>query len=126
MENKILHIGLQIIENDLNVFYVNVLGCKILRTFKVSSQDALAIFGIPKEVSIVYTQMGNIELELFLEDMTKTINFNHICIQTKQVEEIANKAIVGGYRVYVHKKSDNTQTYFVSDSNNNIFEIKTI
>lgn len=126
MENKIHHIGLQITENDLKAFYINVLGCTILRTFEVSSRDALSIFGIPKTVKIVYTQMGNIEFELFLDDTTKTANFNHTCIHTNQADEIANKAKVGGYRVYVRQKSDNTQTYFVSDNNNNIFEIKTL
>ncbi|MGC8825245.1 MAG: VOC family protein [Bacteroidales bacterium] len=124
MENKIHHIGLQITENDLNAFYITVLGCKIIRTFEVSSQDALSIFGIPKSVKIVYTQMGNIELELFTDDTPKPVIFNHTCILTNQANEIANKAMASGYRVYVRKKSDNTQTYFVSDSNNNIFEIK--
>jgi len=38
--------------------------------------------------------------------------------------EIVNKANAVGFRVYIREKKDKTKTYFVSDSNYNLFEIK--
>lgn len=124
MANLLHHIGLQVIEKDIEVFYINVLDCVIKWDFKLLKEEALQIFKIDKDVDIFYTQCENLELELFVDNKPKEANFNHVCILTDKDVEIVKRAKLGGFRVFTREKKDNTKTYFVSDSNNNIFEIK--
>ncbi len=125
MANFIHHIGLQVIEEDISSFYINVLGCIVLREFTLSKDDAYPIFGIRKEVDIFYTKCGNIDLELFVDKNSKVPTFNHVCIHDDDVEETVKKAQTAGFGVFIREKDDRTKTYFVSDSNHNIFEMKT-
>jgi hypothetical protein len=118
------HIGLQIVENDLQPFYKKVLSCIILREFILPKEEAFLIFNISNEVKIIYTQCENVELELFIDDKPKEASFNHVCIHTNRADEITNKAQTENFRVFIREKKDGTKTYFISDSNYNLFEIK--
>ena len=124
MTDFIHHIGLQVTEEDISSFYINVLGCNVLREFTLLKEDAYLIFGILKEVDIFYTQCGNIELELFVDKTPKAATFNHVCIHTDTVVEIVKKAQSAGFNVFTREKNDQSKTYFVSDSNHNLFEMK--
>jgi len=126
MENFIHHIGLQVIEKDISAFYMNVLGCMAIREFILSKEEAFPIFNIRNDVKVVYTQCGNIELELFIDKNLKVATFNHVCIHADNVTEIVKNAQTAAFGVFVREKTDHTKTYFVSDSNHNLFEIKKI
>lgn len=115
---------MQVIEEDISSFYINVLGCIVLREFTLSKVDAYLIFNIRKEVNIFYTRCGTIEMELFVDKNPKVAAFNHVCIHVDHVEEIVKKAQTAGFGVFIRDKEDRTKTYFVSDSNHNIFEMK--
>jgi hypothetical protein len=124
MANLIHHIGLQVIEKDILSFYMNVLGSSAIREFTLLKDDAFPIFSIPNEVKIVYTQCGNIELKLFIDKKPNVATFNHVCIHADNVAEIVKKAPKAGFGVFIREKADHTTTYFVSDSNHNLFEMK--
>lgn len=124
MTNFIHHIGLQVIEKDISSFYIHVLGCEVLREFTLSKDDAYPIFNIRKEVNVFYTRCGNIELELFVDKNPKVAAFSHVCIHADNFEEIVIKAQTSGFGVFIREKEDHTKTYFVSDSNFNLFEMK--
>jgi len=124
IKNMIHHIGLQIIENDLQTFYIKVLGCIPLRTFNLPKEEAFLIFNLLKDIEISYCKCNDVELELFVDNSIKPPTFNHVCIHTDNVMEIVNKANAVGFRVYIREKKDKPKTYFVSDSNYNLFEIK--
>jgi len=121
--NKILHIGLHIIENDLESFYTNVLNCKIERTFNLQPEDSFNIFGINEEVKILRVSCGGIELELFIDGKIKSPTFGHICFRSSEAERIFETASENGYRTFIRKRNSG-ETYFISDSNHNLFEIK--
>lgn len=124
MANRIHHIGLQIAEKDLQLFYIDILRCVIIREFNLSKEEAFSIFNLSKAVRIIYTRCEGIEMEFFVDSSAVTQTFNHICIHSDIADEIASKANSAGFRVYTRKKNDNTKTYFISDSNHNVFEIK--
>jgi hypothetical protein len=65
-------------------------------------------------------------LELFVVNNIKIPTFNHICFHTDNATELINKAKMAGFRLHIREKKDKTKTYFVCDSNYNLFEIKTI
>jgi hypothetical protein len=121
--NKILHIGLHIIENDLESFYTNVLNCKIERTFNLQPEDSFNIFGINEEVKILRVSCGGIELELFIDGKIESPTFGHVCFQSSEAERIFETASENGYRTFIRKRNSG-ETYFISDSNHNLFEIK--
>jgi len=121
---KIQHIGLQIIEKDLVSFYKNVLGCILSKEFALSEEDTFSIFKISKDVRIIYAQCENIEFELFIDNHIKPPSFNHVCISMSNALEVFKKAEKNGFHAYIREKNNKTQTYFIGDSNHNIFEIK--
>ncbi len=123
MTNKLLHIGLHIIENDIESFYTNVLDCKIERTFSLQAEATFPIFNINKEVKIFYVNCNGIEFELFIGDKIDSPTFGHVCIQSSDAEKIFEKAKLMGYHTFIRKRNSK-ETYFIKDSNQNLFEIK--
>lgn len=122
MDITLKHIGLQVAEKDVTSFYIDLLDFKILRSFSLSEDDAYNIFKIRKSVKVLYGTCGETDLELFVLDKSSTQTFSHLCIGIEQANTIVEKANKKGYRTYIR----NNQTFFIADSNNNIFEIKEI
>jgi len=123
MENEIKHIGLQIREKDIEEFYVNVLDYKLIRTFTLSADEANEIFGIHQAVKILFGESEGLELELFINESPGMPTFPHVCFHTGHASEITDKAKLNGFRTFIRGKSG-YETYFISDSNHNLFEIK--
>jgi len=115
------HIGLQVIKEDVENFYVDIFNFKITKTFLLSNENATNIFSINESPTIIYGTCGDFELELFVSKSNVEKTFSHLCLQTDNFEEIMEKARQKGYKVYVHKPN---QTFFISDTNHNVFEIK--
>lgn len=124
MANRIHHIGLQIVEKDLQSFYIDILRCVIIREFILSKEEAFSIFNISKAVKIIYTKCEGVEMEFFIDSTLSPKTFNHICIHSDIAAEMASKAISAGFRVYTREKKDSTKNYFISDTSHNVFEIK--
>ena len=122
---NIKHIGLQVTQEDLSTFYVAIMGLKFLSDFKIPTKEAERIFGIAEEVKIIYATSEEIDFELFVSKSNNR-SFNHICIETKGDELINKITSQNQYKVSIREKRDKPNTYFLSDSNNNIFEIKPI
>jgi len=118
---KLKHIGLQVIEEDVKKFYVDILDFKISNTFSLSNEKSTEIFNINESPTIIYGTCGELEIELFISKSNLEKSFSHLCLQTENVEKIIEKVKQKGYKIYVHKANE---TYFISDSNHNIFEIK--
>jgi len=123
MTNSFLHTGLHILEEDLQNFYRDVLNCKTIRSFTVTTKDAFSIFGKKQEVTVYLVSCGGIELELFIGEKTVARTFGHICFQSTQADEIFEKSNTKGFNTFVRKKKSSA-TYFIRDRNNNLFEIK--
>ena len=125
MINNILHVGLHVVKEDVKNFYSEVLNCEIIRTFILQPEDSYSIFGIKEKVQILYTSCGSIDLELFIGNKIESPSFGHICLQSSEAEEIFRKAGKKGYHTFIRKRNSG-ETYFISDSNYNLFEIKTL
>ncbi len=117
------HLGLQVLEKDVKSFYEDILHFKILRTFILSEKEANDIFKISQNVKILYGNCEGVELELFINNDFIKPTFAHIGICTKNAQKIAEEANKKGYRVFTRIK-ENSETYFISDANSNVFEIK--
>ncbi|MBN2660969.1 MAG: hypothetical protein JXR54_06845 [Tannerellaceae bacterium] len=125
MDYSFKHIGLQVTREDLSAFYVAILDLKFLYNFKIPAQEAERIFGIFEEVEVIYATSGEIDFELFVSNSDRR-SFNHICIETKGNDLINKITSQSKYKVCIREKVDKPNTYFLTDANNNVFEIKPI
>jgi hypothetical protein len=121
--NEVKHIGLQVSSIDVACFYTDVLGATIGDSFVLSSADALLIFGIEKQIHVYWCYVHGFTLELFVVDEKIRASCHHICFLTAHAEEIVNRAKHNGYSLYIRKKYE-TDTYFITNTLGNLFEIK--
>ena len=124
MTNTLIHIALHINENDVNSFYLEVLHGEIIRTFELSKEVSSKIFNIDKDVKVVQVSCQGIDFELFIDDDPLPLTFAHVCFLSEQAKKIMERANQNGYRTFLHK-SNSMETYFIRDTNYNLFEIKT-
>lgn len=124
MTNTLIHIALHVNEKDVNSFYLDVLHGKITRSFELSKDVSSDIFNINKNVKVVLVSCDGIDFELFIDDDLPLPTFAHVCFYSEQAQKIMQRANQKGYRTHLHK-TNTIETYFLSDLNNNLFEIKT-
>ncbi len=123
MANTIFHIALHVNERDVNSFYLDVLHGEITGKFELSKEISSEIFKINKSVNVVQVSCEEIDFELFIDDDPQLPTFAHVCFLSAQAKKIMERANQNGYHTYVRNNSSGT--YFISDANSNLFEIKT-
>ncbi|MFA6873074.1 MAG: hypothetical protein WCQ86_03715 [Bacteroidaceae bacterium] len=125
MNGSLKHIGLQVVQKDLLPFYQEVFKMEFQSTFILSKDDSYKIFNKEQVVSIIYAKSEFCDFELFVvEEAPLKISFAHLCIELDQPLLFANTASGKGYEVILREKENKSKTYFIKDSNRNIFEIK--
>lgn len=125
MKIGVKHIGLQVVEADVLNFYEGILGFKSTRSFSLNRNDSNDIFGIDSDVNIIFGNCGEVELELFVSSNPKQPDYNHVCLMVSNAEQLFKLAAQKGYRVFV-RQGKLGLIYFITDSNHNIFEIKSL
>lgn len=121
MVSNINHIGLQVIESDVNDFYRAIFNFKLVRTFILTKENAFSLFGMPMESTVLVGECPEMELELFIQERKMKGSFNHVCFNTYRIAELTEKAMQKGYKCMERQPSG---TVFIRDSNQNVFEIK--
>ena len=117
------HIALEIKEDDLQRFYVDVLGGLIKNSKTLKKQDAASIFQINSEVLVYDLSVQNIDFEMFVKDKVKTTSFLHICLAVHNASNIYKKAKENNYWTFL-RENNQWETYFIKDNNGNMFELK--
>ena len=125
MDIKFNHTGLHVLQVDVKSFYEDILGFEEERSFALSAEESLNIFGIDSRVNIVQGNCGNVNLELFISSNLIQPSYNHVCIAVSDAKRLSELALHKGYKVHTRNGKVST-TYFISDSNNNIFEVKNL
>ena len=121
----IKHIALEVKEKDIKDFYINILKGEMKYQFKLDKKDANQIFNIEHPTNVCYLSFGKFDLELFVKPNKSEKTFNHICIEIEKAQDIFHEAIKRNYWNYL-RKNDKTETYFIKDNNENLFELKNI
>ena len=121
MNNSLLHVGIQISRNDFDNFYCKVLGFVQDRSFELTDDNAQKIFQTEKGTSVLVGCIPELPLELFVSEDVLNKSFNHICFESDRITDIESKAHKSAYRKVFLEHSG---TLFISDSCNNLFEIK--
>ncbi len=123
MCHGIRHIGLQVVEADIQLFYGEVLQFSCIRSFDLSEKEADKIFGIKKDTKVIFGECVEIALELFVVDVPQQPCFGHCCFSSRRMAEMEVRAVKNGYSAYCRGCVGN-ETLFIRDSSNNVFEIK--
>ncbi|MCK5686744.1 VOC family protein [bacterium] len=121
---KLQHIAIAIHDiEEIEKFYVNILGFEILRSFVLDKTLAEKIFNYPVSIKVFYLKHGDFELEVFIRPGASRLCFNHICISVSNREEYYRKVVKKGYNSVCIKR-ETSDLIFISDKCNNLFELK--
>ena len=105
------------------IFFTDILGIPLTRTFTVSEKLADTFFGLEEEVDVDVYDNGEIVFEVFITKRSKQMSFEHTCM------EINNKqAFIERCRHYdiepILVDKNGKISVFVRDFSDNLFEIK--
>ena len=118
------HVALSIRDRDeIEGFYQDILGMKLIRSFQLDKILAFDIFGMAENPEVFLLEKDQVQFEIFLSPKRHPHGFDHICISTAGRDEIMKKARESSYRVF-RQKRDHSDLVFISDKNGNTFEVK--
>jgi catechol 2,3-dioxygenase-like lactoylglutathione lyase family enzyme len=121
---KLHHLALSIQNaNDIQPFYVNLLGFKLIREFTINAEWATKIFNIKKPCPVFYLEGHGLALELFIDENEKQNNFNHWCFSFPNREAFIAKAEKQNATI-IRIPRNTHDLLFIKDASENIFEIK--
>jgi len=109
--------------NDIQDFYVGILGGKITRHFTLSEKEAVKILHIPQQHEVYELELQNMQLELLPYEVIEEDSLQHFCFHLNNASDAYHKAIKKHYSAHLRRK-DGKETYFITDRNNNLFEIE--
>ena len=119
----IQHIALETTENDIQDFYVDILGGTISKTFSQNDEDSREIFQLFKPTKVHELDLPSLKIKLFIHDSIVKDSLQHVCLELANASDVFQKATKKHYWTYA-KKSDDKETYFIRDNNRNLFEIR--
>lgn len=120
----IKHVGLSIRDiQEVYDFYEKILGFKKHKQFPLFHKLAEDIFGFSESPEIFVMKKEDIELELFISREKFRPAYAHTCLEFTDAEKIINRAKKQNYKTYIKPGTYGT-TWFVADSNKNLFELK--
>ena len=120
---KVKHYALAVKKPDIKKFYEDILGFEGVREFKVNGSDAARIFGLLGSVEVKMMQHEGIDFEMFVTGCTQFVTYAHICLETGRAGDIFRKATEAGYPCF-ERNSNGSNTYFIRDHSQNLFELK--
>lgn len=122
---KLKHVGLTVDKDDIQNFYIDILGFRAEREFQLNHELSESIFNIKNDVEVRYLVNNKVTLELFIfSKFEQNQFFQHLCLQMENCDEIYKKAKENNYWTFRKKNSKNQSTYFIKDKMNNLFELK--
>ena len=121
---KLNHIAITITDvSEIEGFYKNLLGMRDVRSFEITKEQVIEIFGIETKITAYQLQKDDLIFEIFVLPQTFEKAFNHICISVPEREELVRKARQDNYDV-IRMERKHFDLIFVKDKSGNIFEIK--
>lgn len=118
------HLALSInCENDIQDFYIDVLGMKLIHSFEINKNLSSIMFNIDDSFPVFMMQKNEVKIEIFLNDYIRTPNFSHLCVSVSNREDLVEEAKNRGYKTNVIKR-EKGDLIFIYDKSGNPFEIK--
>ena len=109
--------------NEVENFYINILGLEIKKQNFISNDFAGRIFNVSTPIKVITVGNNEFNLELFINSKCKNNNLNHICLNCIDRKNLIKKANDNNYPCIIIK-CDPFDMVFIRDKSNNLFEIK--
>ena len=124
-EDTILkHVALQYSDKkQADIFFTNILGIQLKKTFTLAKDLTKDIFGIEQEIFIAVYENENTCFEIFITDKQTDYFFEHTCIEINNKEEFIKRCEKYGIKPLFVKKGEKT-LLFIKDFAGNLFEVK--
>jgi len=105
------------------IFFTDILGILLTRTFKVSEKLADTFFGLEEEVDVDVYDNGEIVFEVFITNRSKQMSFEHTCIEINNQQRFMERCRKYGIEPIIVDRNGKIYV-FVRDFSDNLFEIK--
>ncbi|MFO7676964.1 MAG: hypothetical protein R6V50_01060 [Thermoplasmatota archaeon] len=125
MSTRFHHIALcYTSKEDSTLFFTKVLGLDYVRSFHLSKDISLQIFGKESEVDVDVFENDALRFEVFYCDKIVNFSFSHVCVEVENQKDFLKKCKQYGISWFFVKKQQK-ELLFVRDHYNNLYEIKT-
>ena len=114
-------------EEEADMFFINLLGLKKLRSKLVSADLMNDFFGVKDEYKFIIYSSNQATFEVFItNDKSRAHDiFTHSCLLVENRENLLSKASSMGYDIIkVPRKDGNGFYLFIRDFFRNLYEIK--
>lgn len=112
-------------EDNCDRFYKDILGLNKVRSFVVSSELVLNIFGMEGECRVIDYRNDELAFEIFLVGGVEVERgFNHVCLEVEDRDGLIEKCIEMGFQVVKLPKGSDDIYLFIRDFDGNLFEVK--
>ena len=120
----IKHVALQYSDKkQAEIFFTEILGLTLEKTFTLTKELSNEIFGIMEEVTIYAYADKETYFEIFITDKQPNHGYEHVCIEINNKEEFVKRCKKYDIKPIFIKKGEKT-LLFIKDYNGNLFEIK--
>lgn len=121
------HIGIHINnQQEIEDFYVQVLGFKEFDRFELRETIAHEVFGTDQPVIVARLKQFSLTLELLVHPGYENKSLGHIALEYWKAAEVLDTAAKAGYPIVQFAKENGSLARFLRDKTGNLFEIKEI
>jgi len=110
-------------EEKAKIFFTDILGIPLTKTFTVSEKLAGTFFGLEEEVNVDVYDNGEIVFEVFITKRSKQMSFEHTCIEINNQQTFIERCRKYGIEPIIVDRNGKIYV-FVRDFSDNLFEIK--
>jgi len=116
-------LALKTTKDDIQEFYVGILGGKVEGHHSIDVKEAIKSFNIPQEAEVYELKLQDMLLELYTYEACEEDSLQHFNLELEKATNAFMKAYGKNYWTSMRKIKDK-ETYFIKDKNNNLFELK--
>ena len=118
------HVALTYADREkAKLFFTDILGIPLTRTFTVSEKLSNTFFGFEEEVDVDVYDNGEIVFEVFITNRSNQMSFEHTCIEVDNQQTFIERCRKYGIEPIIADRNGKIYV-FVRDFSDNLFEIK--
>jgi catechol 2,3-dioxygenase-like lactoylglutathione lyase family enzyme len=107
---------------EAEAFFSQVLGLPLVRSFVVSSEVGLRIFGLSGEAEVLVFNNGQVKIEVFVTSHKGTLGYVHLGLEVDDVSQVFDRCRKHTVECFSVTRGEK-QLFFVRDSSGNLYEL---
>jgi len=107
---------------EAEAFFTQVLGLPLVRSFVVSSELGLRIFGLSGEAEVLVFDNGQVKIEVFVTSHQASLGYVHLGLEVEDVSQVFDRCRKHSFECFAVPRGEK-QLFFVRDSAGNLYEL---